>query len=45
MSLGDSIIAATAMYYDYPLVTKNESDSEHISGLSIVNPVKDELKT
>lgn len=38
MKLGDSIIAATALEYGVPLVTRNENDFRHISGLQIVNP-------
>jgi len=38
MSLGDAIIAATALEYDVPLVTRNEDDFKHIPGLQIINP-------
>lgn len=38
MKLGDSIIAATALEYDLPLVTRNEDDFKHIEGLTIINP-------
>jgi predicted nucleic acid-binding protein len=38
MGLGDAIIAATALEYGVPLVTRNEDDFEHISGLRIINP-------
>lgn len=40
MSLGDSIIAATALYYNFPLVTNNEDDFSNIPGLQIFNPLK-----
>ena len=39
MSLGDSIIAATALLYDLTLVTRNVDDFKHISGLKIINPI------
>lgn len=38
MGLGDAIIAATALEYDLPLVTRNEDDFKHIAGLKIINP-------
>ena len=38
MKLGDAIIAATALEYDLPLVTRNEGDFKHIVGLQIINP-------
>jgi predicted nucleic acid-binding protein len=38
MKLGDAIIAATALEYGLPLVTRNEDDFKHISGLKIINP-------
>ena len=38
MGLGDAIIAATALEYDLPLVTRNEDDFKHIAGLTIINP-------
>lgn len=38
MSLGDSIIAATALIYQMPLVTRNSDDFKHIAGLQIINP-------
>jgi toxin FitB len=38
MSLGDSLIAATALEYGVPLVTRNESDFKHIVGLVLINP-------
>ncbi len=36
----DAIIAATALVYDYQLITNNEKDFENIKGLKIVNPYK-----
>jgi toxin FitB len=38
MSLGDAIIAATALEYAVPLVTRNEGDFKHIAGLVVINP-------
>ena len=38
MSLGDAIIAATALEYDLPLVTRNEDDFKNITGLKVINP-------
>jgi predicted nucleic acid-binding protein len=36
----DAIIAATALAYGYTLITGNEKDFAHISGLNIINPAK-----
>lgn len=38
MKLGDALIAATALLYDLPLVTRNEEDFKHVAGLRVVNP-------
>ena len=38
MKLGDAIIAATAIAYNIPLVTRNEDDFKHIPGLDLRNP-------
>lgn len=38
MKLGDAIIAATALEYSIPLVTRNENDFKHITGLDLRNP-------
>lgn len=38
LGLADSIIAATALLYDLPLVTRNEDDFKHIAGLHLINP-------
>ncbi|WP_395746768.1 type II toxin-antitoxin system VapC family toxin [Prosthecobacter sp.] len=38
MKLGDAIIAATALEYDVPLVTRNAGDFKHIPNLRVINP-------
>ena len=38
MKLGDTIIAATAVAFGIPLVTRNEHDFKHIPGLDLRNP-------
>ena len=38
MSLADAIIAATALVYNLPLVTRNVDDYKRIAGLEIINP-------
>lgn len=38
MKLGDAIIAATALEYGLPLVTRNTDDFKHIAGLDLRNP-------
>ncbi len=38
MSLGDAIVAATALVRNLALVTRNSDDFKHISGLSLINP-------
>ena len=38
MKLGDAIIAATALEYEIPLITRNEDDFKHIDGLDLRNP-------
>lgn len=39
ISLGDSIIAATALFWDVALYTRNVDDFKNIEGLRVVNPV------
>lgn len=39
MSLGDAIVAATALDYDLDLWTANTDDFKHIEGLKLVNPL------
>ena len=38
LSLGDAIIAGTALVHEYALVTRNSDDFKGIGGLTIVNP-------
>ena len=40
MSLGDAIIAATALEHDCELWTANEEDFTHIEGLRVRNPLR-----
>lgn len=40
MSLGDSIIAATAITNEVPVWTANDKDFAHIQGLEVFNPLK-----
>lgn len=42
MKLRDAIIAATALEYGLPLVTRNEADFKGIPGLQIINPFASE---
>ncbi len=41
MSLGDALIAGTALSYGLALVTANVKDYEWIEGLEIINPVSE----
>jgi len=43
MSLGDSLIAGTALVHQIPLVTRNTDDFLHIEGLKIINPFEKSL--
>lgn len=38
MTLGDSLVGATAMVYHLTLVTRNTDDFDWIHGLSLLNP-------
>jgi predicted nucleic acid-binding protein len=38
IALGDAIVAATALVYDYELITRNISDFQGIEGLRLYNP-------
>ncbi|MBF0352079.1 MAG: type II toxin-antitoxin system VapC family toxin [SAR324 cluster bacterium] len=42
MSLGDALIAATAMIHDLTLVTRNTKDFEWIQNLKLLNPFEQE---
>jgi predicted nucleic acid-binding protein len=42
MSLGDSIIAATALEYHQTLATRNTADFAWVEGLKVINPLEDE---
>ncbi len=39
-SLGDAIIAATALEYDLVLMTNNADDFKNIKGIKLNNPIK-----
>jgi len=39
MTLGDALIAATALVHDLPLATNNVRDFRDIAGLDLLNPV------
>jgi predicted nucleic acid-binding protein len=39
MTLGDAIIAATALVHNLPLLTRNVDDFKNITGLRIENPL------
>ena len=41
LSVGDAIIAATALEHELPLVTRNTGDFKWIEGLQLVNPFDD----
>lgn len=38
MSLGDAIIASTALTHQLPILTRNDKDFTWINGLEIINP-------
>jgi predicted nucleic acid-binding protein len=38
LKLGDAIIAATALAYNFALVTRNKKDFKNIEGLEVTNP-------
>lgn len=40
MSLGDSLIAATAFHHKLPLLTANTKDFIHIADLELINPLQ-----
>ena len=39
MSLGDAVIAATALKYRQTLATRNITDFEWVQGLTVINPL------
>ncbi len=39
MSLGDAIIAATALEYELELWTANTEDFKHVEGMKVLNPL------
>ena len=41
MSLGDAIIAATALVYNQTLATRNTRDFKWIDGLKMINPLEE----
>ena len=41
MSLGDAIIAATALHHGYRLITRNNTDFDWIPGLQVWNPFEE----
>jgi predicted nucleic acid-binding protein len=38
LKLGDAVIAATALVYNFALITRNTKDFKNIEGLEIINP-------
>ncbi len=42
MSLGDAIIAATALEYHQTLITRNVDDFAWVEGLKVINPLEGE---
>ncbi len=40
LSMGDSIIAATALKYNFELLTRNISDFDWIKGINLKNPIQ-----
>jgi predicted nucleic acid-binding protein len=41
IKLPDAVIAATAMIHNYTLISRNDEDFRHISGLKYLNPFTD----
>jgi predicted nucleic acid-binding protein len=44
ISLGDAVIAATALEHNLRLVTRNTKDFDWINGLNLLNPIDDYKK-
>jgi hypothetical protein len=42
MSLGDALIAATALIYNKTLITRNVKDFDWVDGLKSINPFQDD---
>lgn len=42
MSLGDALVAATAMHYNLPLATHNTKDFNWIKTISLIDPLAEE---
>ncbi|MDX2128895.1 MAG: type II toxin-antitoxin system VapC family toxin [Chloroherpetonaceae bacterium] len=40
IKLPDAIIAATALVYDFVLITRNTSDFKNIEGINLLNPIQ-----
>ena len=40
IALGDAIIAATALVYDFIVISRNTSDFKNIDGLQVIDPYK-----
>ena len=40
LTLGDAVIAATALSLNLHLVTRNVNDFKHIKSLKLINPIK-----
>ena len=38
LKLGDAIVAATALVYNFTIVTRNTADFKNIEGLEVLNP-------
>jgi hypothetical protein len=41
MTLGDALVAGTALAYNLTLVTRNAKDFNWITGLSVLNPFEE----
>ncbi|HWQ31602.1 MAG TPA: type II toxin-antitoxin system VapC family toxin [Blastocatellia bacterium] len=45
MTLGDALIAATALVHQLPLITRNTKDFDWIAGLSLSDPMSGAVQT
>jgi predicted nucleic acid-binding protein len=41
LSLGDSIVAATALHHQMPVITHNTTDFEWVADLDVIDPLAD----